>query len=88
MCCAESNDFNGAVYGIRPTCVSQHKKGTKEQGEMFKGVGTRQGLGGGAFSQFWPHLILDMARQGKTDRELRNNRALDRMAITKTGGEG
>lgn len=26
MCCAESNDFNGAVYGIRPTCVFQHKK--------------------------------------------------------------
>lgn len=29
MCCAESNDFNGAVYGIRPTCVFQHKKGMK-----------------------------------------------------------
>lgn len=29
MCCAESNFFTGAMYGIRPTCVSQHKKGMK-----------------------------------------------------------
>jgi hypothetical protein len=40
MCCAASNDFPGAVYGIRPTCVSQHKKGyvSKEQGnKVLKG---------------------------------------------------
>jgi len=45
MCCAESNGFNGAVYGIRPTCVSQRKKGTIEQDKELKGkVGTRQVL--------------------------------------------
>lgn len=58
MCCAESNDFNGAVYGIRPTCVSQHKKGTIEQDDVFK-VKCAQGKYWRSFSQYWLRLILD-----------------------------
>lgn len=66
MCCAASNDLNGAVYGIRPTCVSQHKKGTKssEMCKSFK-VGARRDL------EVVSVLVLNcqMSGEGRADKD-------------------